>query len=316
MTSNCKFEYANESSIDPELICIICKSPYQDPRCTPCDHTFCAECIIAWITHNNASCPTCRQIFPISRLTQANRTVRNMLDRLLVKCARCDETTIRRENFDDHYTRTCPKIPVSCSAADNRCQWTGPQDQLENHLASCVFHILRDVLGELMSENRQLKEKLTQQQNHIDVIQDQVEQLQQQLLHQRRQNNQQQNPDDRLGRSLLDMDEWTYQYEDKIDRLWEQVNGKLKLVLKFIRKEIEKKPRMVVVFLERKNYHYYQLQNWIAKCDHRSILHLSQIPLSDQDITIVIEEAMIKKQCTGLELREDEITTESNLTDG
>jgi Ran GTPase-activating protein (RanGAP) involved in mRNA processing and transport len=66
----------------------------------------------------------------------------------------------------------------------------------------------------------------------------------------------------------------------------------------------------IIFFLEVNDYHNYQLQDWIAKCEHRSKFYLSQVPLSDRDMNIVIQQAMIYKQCTGLQLRADEITVE------
>ena len=171
------FEYVNESSIDPELICTVCKSPYQDPRCTPCDHTFCAGCIATWVKANSRSCPTCRQLFLIYDLTPASRIVRNMLDRLLVKCTRCGDMTIRRDQVADHRVKKCPKKSVCCLAAEVRCPWTGTQDQLESHLSSCAFHQLRDVLEELNSENYELREQLAEQNIRLDDLQNQIEQL-------------------------------------------------------------------------------------------------------------------------------------------
>ena len=177
MSSTKKFEYVNESSIDPELICTICKSPYQDPRCTPCDHTFCADCIATWTRLNPRSCPTCRRPVPNNDLAPASRIVRNMLDRLLVKCTRCGDMTIRHEQFADHFWKTCPKITVCCVAAEMRCSWTGPIDQLESHLSSCAFHQLQDFLKELTSENLQLKTQLAEQNIRLDYLENEVKQL-------------------------------------------------------------------------------------------------------------------------------------------
>jgi hypothetical protein len=224
MENNGQFEYTNETSIDPELICIICNSPFEDPRCTPCDHTFCYECITNWIRTNNASCPTCRQPVRMNGLTQANRTVRNMLDRLLVTCPRCGQTGVQRENFNDHFKKTCPKINVSCSAADGRCPWTGPRDQLDSHLASCVFHALRSLLGELIVENRQLREQVMQQKAQSDDLQNQVRQLQEQFMEHTIKINELQIEDERQNSEMANVDQWGCQHEDEMDQLWDNIN--------------------------------------------------------------------------------------------
>lgn len=63
------------------------------------------------------------------------------------------------------------------------------------------------------------------------------------------------------------------------------------------------------VFVERRTCHYYQLLTWTTQCEPRSDFALSQIPLSDDDVAVVVEEAMVRKQCTGLELRDDRLTS-------
>ena len=221
---HCSFDYTNEVSIDPELICSICNSPFEDPRCTPCDHTFCRGCITNWIGKNNASCPTCRSIVPIKGLTQANRTVRNMLARLPVTCQRCGQTGVQRDNFNDHFSKTCPKISVPCSAANGKCPWTGPRDQLENHMASCVFHALRSLLEELIVENRQLKENMLQQKVQSDHLQNQVLQLQEQLLENTTKINELQVRDEQQSDEMANVEEWGYKHEEAIDQLWDNID--------------------------------------------------------------------------------------------
>ena len=64
------------------------------------------------------------------------------------------------------------------------------------------------------------------------------------------------------------------------------------------------------MFVERRTFHHYQLLTWIAQCEPRSSFSLSQIPLSSEDVAVVVEEVMVKKQCTELELRDDRLTSE------
>src|SRR4051812_35796708 len=101
MANNVNYEYINETSINSELICIICHAPFNDPLCTPCDHTFCRQCITEWINKGNIQCPICRrQLTSIESLTQATRVVRNMLDCLSVKCGFCGTLRLQRGNFN------------------------------------------------------------------------------------------------------------------------------------------------------------------------------------------------------------------------
>ena len=132
MANNSNYEYINEQSIDPELICIICDSPFDDPLCTTCDHTFCRQCITNSINTGSTQCPICRQkVGSIDYLVQASRTVRNMLDRLPVKCTFCEKTGLQRGNFNDHTTKACSKVHVPWPIGRYRMSMEGPKRSTE-----------------------------------------------------------------------------------------------------------------------------------------------------------------------------------------
>ena len=122
-----------------------------------------------------SSCPTCRQTSSINDLAPTNRIVRNMLDRLLVKCPRCAQMSVRRDQFARHRRRTCPKISICCVAAEMRCAWTGTMAQLESPLSSCAFHPFENALEEMTSENCQLKEEPIRQTLRFDDLRSEVE---------------------------------------------------------------------------------------------------------------------------------------------
>ncbi len=177
MATNVNYEYINKTSIDPELICIICSAPFNDPLCTPCDHTFCRECITGWTNTGIGECPVCRQkLVSIDNLVQASRVVRNMLDQLPVKCIFCGKTGLRRSDFSYHRSTACSKAHVPCPSANIKCPWKGPQDQLNNHVATCVFQPFRTILTELMAKNQQLEEQMKQQDAQIKQQEAQMKQ--------------------------------------------------------------------------------------------------------------------------------------------
>jgi hypothetical protein len=180
-TMNNAYEYMDEVSVDSDLICNICHSPFKDPHCTPCSETFCRECITNWIQTQNASCPHCRQALSVSVLTQAPRSLRNMLDRLRVKCIFCEQNGLQRANFDEHIRKVCPKTVVSCPSADIKCPWTGQRDQLNQHLATCHFEPMRPVITELIVENQQLKDHINQQTTRNSEQQNENQQLREQI---------------------------------------------------------------------------------------------------------------------------------------
>jgi hypothetical protein len=106
------YEYINESSINEDLICSICNAPLENPRCTPCNHIFCCQCITKWVNGNNTTCPLCRGHLTLNNLTQAQPAIRSMLDELSIKCTICGHTGLKRSAFDDHFPKACPNAGV------------------------------------------------------------------------------------------------------------------------------------------------------------------------------------------------------------
>lgn len=163
MANSTYYKYVNEKSINSELICVICNNAFNDPMCTSCDHTYCRDCIVGWINGRNLSCPICREhLKSVDHLVRASRTIRNMLDALPVECNLCCKTGIERGSFNEHMSRECRKIEVSCPSADIKCPWKGTRDELNNHLRTCLFHPFRAIVTELMAKNQQLEEQVRQ----------------------------------------------------------------------------------------------------------------------------------------------------------
>jgi hypothetical protein len=182
MAGSCEFEfmeYIDEDSIDPNLTCSICHKPFVDPVCTPCDHTYGRTCITRWLTEDiKYCCPTClKQPLLIKDFTQASRPLRNMLDQLRVRCTLCEETGLQRGNFNDHINKVCPKATVQCQAADIKCPWKGPRNELQSHASACIFEPLRPVLATLIAENRQLIDQVRKHDNEIKELTKQMSQL-------------------------------------------------------------------------------------------------------------------------------------------
>ncbi len=176
------YEYMDEASIDTDLICSICQSPFKDPCCTPCCRAlFCRECITQWIVTNSAYCPLCRTSLSTNVLTEPIRMVQNMLDRLPVKCILCGQTELQRGNFDYHVRKLCPKIAVTCPAADIKCSWAGQRDQLNQHLLDCRFESMRPFITQLITENQQIEEEMNQHIQQIIKQQTEIKQLEEQV---------------------------------------------------------------------------------------------------------------------------------------
>jgi hypothetical protein len=153
------YEYLNENSIDAELKCALCMSPFQSPTSGACGHTFCQGCVQGWVARQS-TCPTCRirtsteDFRPIS-----TRIVINLLDRLLVRCKRCDQTNIPRGDVNEHEKR-CPNQTISCPAFDIKCPWKGTQNALTAHLEECPFQKMRPVIEDLYEQSKKRDEPL------------------------------------------------------------------------------------------------------------------------------------------------------------
>ncbi|CAM4810830.1 unnamed protein product [Rotaria magnacalcarata] len=183
MASSCEFqfmEYVAEQSIDPNLVCSICHKAFKDPVCTPCDHTFGRACITHWLDVSaNHSCPVCVESpLALDKLTVASRLLRNMLDPLRVTCTLCGQTELQRGNFEHHLNKVCPKMVIKCIASDIKCPWQGIRDELQDHVRTCVFELLRPVLSSIIAENRKLNDQVRQHEDEINKLKQALNPLQ------------------------------------------------------------------------------------------------------------------------------------------
>lgn len=76
-------EFVN--SVNEELICSVCQGVFKEPMITPCDHTFCDECIRIAVQTIKA-CPMDRIRLRVCNLKPASRTVKNIINGLEVRC--------------------------------------------------------------------------------------------------------------------------------------------------------------------------------------------------------------------------------------
>lgn len=146
-----EFEYTDEESIEDDLICSICQEPYIDPvKITECCHVFCRSGIYQ-VLKNQSACPLCR-FEPIcySGLILVEPSIVQRLDQLFVKCSRCNQSNIRRQQFNEHMKSVCPKAHILCTASDLQCSWSGLRDELDLHLITCRYHSIRDILEPLI----------------------------------------------------------------------------------------------------------------------------------------------------------------------
>jgi hypothetical protein len=184
MARSNQYAYMDEEFVGPGLLCIICRKPFKDPRCTPCNHVFCRECITKWIAENRASCPACRRTVSFDSLSPISDALNNMLGRLYVKCLLCGQTKLRRANFDDHIRRVCPNAHVFRPFIDIQPPLLfehqhPPHDQLH----TCTSQPFLSMLSELFIETRQIREHSQQQQNQIHKYETEIQRLTERCNH-------------------------------------------------------------------------------------------------------------------------------------
>ena len=179
-----EYEYIDEESINDRLKCTICTRPFVSPAITKCKdrkHTFCLECIENWLEYDR-SCPICRQRLNNEDLTYiTDGPIIDLLDELKIKCELCQQTGLERGNFSDHITKACSRVNISCPSADIKCPWTGPRNQLNQHLNTCVFNQLRPLITQLEEQISRQQTKINKQKSQISGQQTQIEQFKSQI---------------------------------------------------------------------------------------------------------------------------------------
>lgn len=73
------------SQVDDEFLCSICTLVIENPVQTICEHLFCNECILNWLDVTEA-CPVDGRPLTTKDLSDPNRVLRNMLNKLEIKC--------------------------------------------------------------------------------------------------------------------------------------------------------------------------------------------------------------------------------------
>ncbi|XP_024145512.1 E3 ubiquitin/ISG15 ligase TRIM25 [Oryzias melastigma] len=67
-------------SLEEELTCSICLSPFDCPVTIPCGHNFCQDCLLASWEDCSYSCPQCRTMFPIRPELKKNTVLSTVVE--------------------------------------------------------------------------------------------------------------------------------------------------------------------------------------------------------------------------------------------
>jgi formylmethanofuran dehydrogenase subunit E len=153
------YKYINLSSINEYLRCYICHYPLLDPVTSPDGRCCCRSCY----TGNESDIKSVNE-----------RIVLQMLDDIPVQCLRCDETNIKRGDFQLHEQNFCKQAEVPCKSADIKCPWIGTRQELGAHLKDCVYEPLRPALSEIINENKQFHEKISKLESLVRELKERI----------------------------------------------------------------------------------------------------------------------------------------------
>ncbi|XP_071477780.1 uncharacterized protein [Diadema antillarum] len=130
-----------ETPPDEDLVCCICQCVLDNPLESPCRHVFCKVCIETWLTNRN-NCPNCRKRLRVSKLKPVLPIVRNMINRLLIKCENREHgclNGIKLEMYDKHQ-QNCDYAPIKC--LNTGCGETVLRMNMLAHEQNCKFRLI------------------------------------------------------------------------------------------------------------------------------------------------------------------------------
>ena len=137
------------------VVCAICHGIIVEPKqCENCENSFCNRCIVKHL-ENDTTCPhNCEILKP----KEATRAVKNLLDKLNIRCSYChDNTSYTYDQYLKHL-RTCSNVKIKCLS----CGSMVPEKCIKDNQ---VIIELREKIAKLTSEN----EKLQIENNELNI---------------------------------------------------------------------------------------------------------------------------------------------------
>ncbi|KAI9270468.1 hypothetical protein BDA99DRAFT_501856 [Phascolomyces articulosus] len=126
-------------TINSNLICCICQSPFVDPVVLPCGHTFCTICIHQ-ACEASSVCPIDRSAISISDIRPAVKIVCNMVNELSVECPRSEEGCDyigQRQFIENHVKNDCLYTFAACQLEE--CKILVLKKDLSSHVSTCKY---------------------------------------------------------------------------------------------------------------------------------------------------------------------------------
>jgi hypothetical protein len=139
-----KFEYikSDEELLQEGLTCPLTLEPLFDAVDLPCGHTFSRYAITAHFQIKKKGCPVCKS--HCNKITSVSIIIRNILDKLQIRCPKQCGAIIERAQIKDHL-KICHSTLVFCSnkLKGEQCMHTDIRKNMNIHeVTECNFRIM------------------------------------------------------------------------------------------------------------------------------------------------------------------------------
>ncbi|KAI8380395.1 hypothetical protein BD560DRAFT_388136 [Blakeslea trispora] len=130
-------------SVNDNLICCICQTPFIEPVISTCGHTFCQHCIFQAL-ESSPLCPIDRNHLSTKDVVPAAKIISNMVNELLVYCPRQEQGCPhigQRQYIESHLKHDCLYIMASCELEE--CKELLLRKDLPRHAETCKYRVLQ-----------------------------------------------------------------------------------------------------------------------------------------------------------------------------
>ncbi|XP_034544465.1 E3 ubiquitin/ISG15 ligase TRIM25 isoform X2 [Notolabrus celidotus] len=144
-------------SLEDELTCSICLSPFDCPVTLPCGHNFCQDCLLAsW--KDTYSCPQCRTLFATKPELKKNTVLSTVVETFTLRSNKkegeqvTEETHEKEEEKKDDVIRCDTCMEAEASQTCLTCMASFCEEHLRPHRENPVFrlHHLSKPVGDLL----------------------------------------------------------------------------------------------------------------------------------------------------------------------
>ncbi|XP_073332014.1 E3 ubiquitin/ISG15 ligase TRIM25-like isoform X2 [Pagrus major] len=140
-------------SLEDELTCSICLSPFDCPVTIPCGHNFCQDCLLAtW--KDTYSCPQCRTLFATKPKLKKNTVLSSVVQTFNLRSSRSEASLVVEESKaeKDDVVRCDTCMEAEASQTCLTCMASFCEEHLRPHRENPIFrpHQLSEPVGDLL----------------------------------------------------------------------------------------------------------------------------------------------------------------------